>query len=402
MSYVHPSSLNASDISNPGSVAAVDGEEIFQLVKRGDINPNEVEEVGSHAIEVSVLWERSILHVTHLDGDRSFVLATSAQRAKPTAPALFGGLAAGSTLIAASAASGNYVVGAIGTAVALAGAGAGIVLDQRNQDARRDGGRFMVDAEMLGGSNEIPVVRVENGTARFVFPKGARGEMEIAGAKQSIEQLVSEGTARPVPGSEGAFEIELRQDAKYRVTLGGLTVMARLVARGRRISAPVRRDPATIWAGLGAAGAVATIITSALIATSGDGGLITADNNDAQMQELQHIMDLAHDRAPQEQPPDADQPATNSNQSGARHNGTEGAMGRPDTAQRNHRYPIARTRRDAAHGADACTGPDLAHGDLPRWAHRADSRRAGRVRSRRSEASTEVGPRRGVVPGDHE
>ncbi len=337
--------LPRTQVSNPATVSAVDGEEIFQLVKRGDIDPHEVEDASSQTIEVSVLWERAILHVAHLENGRSFVLAsTTPGTAKGTTPALLGGLAAGSTLIATSAATGNYMVGAIGTAMALAGAGAGILFDQRNQEARREGSRFVVDAAVLGGASELPVVRVENGTARFVFPKGSQGEVEIDGAKRSVAQLVADGEAHAVAGSDGAFEIELRVGARCRVTLGGLTIMARFVARGRRIAAARRRDPATIWAGVGAVGAVATILAGAFIATSSDGGLASADSNADAMMELQHIMALRAERAPQEQrpqPTDNTTPAAET--SGRAHRGTEGAMGRPDTSQRNHRYAIVRT-----------------------------------------------------------
>ncbi len=330
--------LNAQTAIN----APIDGEEIYQLVKRSDINPHEVEDAATQQIEVSVLWERSILHVAHLENGRSFVLASGASRAKSAMPAVVGGFGAGTTLIATSAATGNYLVGAIGTAMALAGVGAGIVMDQRNQSARREEGRFIVDAAMLGGANEVSVVRCENGTARFVFAHNADGEIEIAGVKHSLAQLVVDGRATAVPGSEGAFEIAIAADTKHRMTIGGLTIVARIVARGRKVAGARRRDPATVWAGLGAAGAVATIIGSALVATSGDGGLITADDREAQMQELQHIMALAHDREParEEHHEAASQPSPGT---GTAHAGPSGAMGARDSSQRNRRYAVRRT-----------------------------------------------------------
>ena len=65
--------LNAQTAIN----APIDGEEIYQLVKRSDINPHEVEDAATQQIEVSVLWERSILHVAHLENGRSFVWYTT-------------------------------------------------------------------------------------------------------------------------------------------------------------------------------------------------------------------------------------------------------------------------------------------------------------------------------------
>jgi TonB family protein len=337
----NPLASNPSDVSSLDSVAAVDGEEIFQLVKRGEINPHEVEESGTHQIEVSVLWDRAILHVAHLEGNRSFVLASGGTRARPVMPALAGGLTAGSSLIAAGAATGNYALGAVGTLMALAGAGTSIAIDQRNQAARRDGARFVVDAEVLGGATEMPIVRVENGTAHFVFANGSKGEVEIDGAKKSLDELVAGGHAKA--SLTGGFEMDVRPNAKYRMTLGGLTITARVVARARKMAAARRRDPATIWAGVGAAGAVATIIASALIATSNDGGLVSPDNNESALQELQHIMAMAHDREQLEQPQHQQGASQESNGTGTAHAGPSGAMGRPDSAQHNRHYTIRRT-----------------------------------------------------------
>jgi hypothetical protein len=61
----------------------LDGDEIYQLIKRGEINPHEVEEVGSHAVEVSVMWKSAILHVAHLRDSQNFVLSGKEPEKKP-------------------------------------------------------------------------------------------------------------------------------------------------------------------------------------------------------------------------------------------------------------------------------------------------------------------------------
>ncbi len=53
-------------------------EALYQLVKRSDINPADVEDASTLAVEVTVMWERSVLHVAHLDDARGFSLVDHA------------------------------------------------------------------------------------------------------------------------------------------------------------------------------------------------------------------------------------------------------------------------------------------------------------------------------------
>src|SRR5439155_22626135 len=115
----------------------IEGEELYQLIKRGDINPHEVEEVGSHAVEVSMLWKSSILHVAHLDGEKNFVLTAQQPRIAPTGLVTGAAWGVGGTLMVAGAAladpthlenSSGLIVGGIGALAALLGSGVGISL----------------------------------------------------------------------------------------------------------------------------------------------------------------------------------------------------------------------------------------------------------------------------------
>ena len=70
---------------------------------------------------------------------------------------------------AVAASLGVASLGAIATVV---GVGLGVRRHQQNEAVRQDGGRFVVDAEMLG-ADELPVVTREGASARFVFAAGA-------------------------------------------------------------------------------------------------------------------------------------------------------------------------------------------------------------------------------------
>lgn len=322
-----------------GHGQAVEGEEIYQLIKRGDINPHEVEEVGSHAVEVSVLWKSSILHVAHLDGTCDFVLTTQDPPKAPAGQAMMGGLAAGTALISAGAAMHNYVLGGIGTVVSLAGAGAGIMLDAKNNARKRDTSRFVVGAEMLQGVSEVPVVLNQGGVTKFVFLPNATGEVEIEGAKRSLQDLIAAGQVRPSSVISGAHEIDVRPNGRYRMEVGGLTVLAKVVAPGRRVAGHRRRDPVMIWAGTGSGAGIAAAIAAMLFASSGE-DLLSQGNDEDRLAELRAFVQRQQERQPEQQQQQQNADDQQEGGTGTRHAGPEGKMGRRDAPVRNARYAI--------------------------------------------------------------
>jgi hypothetical protein len=221
--------------------------------------------------------------------------------------------------------------------MALAGAGVGIALDQRNQGRARDGARFVVDAAMLADAEEAPVVLHGSDATRFVFLPGAQGEIEVEGTKHSLEALVADGRCRPSSTLAGAYELELRPGGRYRMQVGGLTVLARVVAPGRKVVGGGAHDPARTWAALGAAGAVATLVGAALFA-SADSGMLAPGNDEDRLALLRDFVQRQQERRPEQPPPNADdQPQGGT---GTRAAGTEGAMGSRTAPARNARYAI--------------------------------------------------------------
>ena len=323
----------------PATAGTVDGEEIYQLIKRGDVNPHEVEEVGSQAVEVSILWKNAILHVAHLDGSKDFALVGGKLKGAPSSAALGGGMGLGTALIGASAATHNYLIGGIGTVIALAGAGVGIVLDHKNIEANRDVSRFVVGPEILQSANQVPVVLNRGGGTRFVFLQGATGEAEIDGVKKSLQELVAAGQVRPSSAAPGAQEIDVRPNGRYKMEVGGLTVLAKVVAPGRRVVGAGKRDPAMLGAGIGSAVAVTAAILAMKFAVADDSGFLSQGNDEDRLNELRAFIARQQERQPEQQP----QPNNDDQQeggTGTRHAGPEGKMGRRDSPARSARYAI--------------------------------------------------------------
>jgi hypothetical protein len=250
---VAAASAGAGALGEFGAAAqpALDGEEIYQLIKRGDINTHEVEDSSSQVVEVSVLWKSAILHVAHVDSAHSFVLSAKDAPVKPVGAVMGGlwGLGGALMLVGAAKADPEHaatntaglVWGGLGAAVAMAGSGAGIVLSKKNEELQADVSRFTVGSEVVGGAGELPVVLSGSG-ARFVFLPGATGEVDIQGVKRSLDDLKSQGHARPSSVVSGGFEVNLQPDGRYRQEVGGLTIIAKVVPPGRVITGAIRLD----------------------------------------------------------------------------------------------------------------------------------------------------------------
>ncbi|MFO0601960.1 MAG: AgmX/PglI C-terminal domain-containing protein [Polyangiales bacterium] len=260
-----------------------DQEPVYALVKRAEMNPADVEDAGSPAVEVTVLWERSILHVTHLGAADAFTLSSEGR------------------------------------------------LD--------DAGRFVVDRAALG-RDEAPVVLRDNAEARFVVLPGARGEVEIDGVKRDLDALVAAGIARPSSAVPGAHEVNVVPGGRYRMELGNLTIQARVVAAGRRVAGASRKDP-TLRAAWAASAAAAAVVLGVMRLASQEAALLTSDDHDARLAELRAFVSRQQEQALTQ--PDAQEAAAVSAPAGAAHQGAAGSMGDRRSEARNRRYEIRAT-----------------------------------------------------------
>lgn len=340
------------------------GEEIFQLIKRGDINPHDVEEVGSQAVEVSILWKNSILHVAHLDGTKDFLLTSERPKKGPAGAAMGAGLAVGAAVMIAGAAMAGsvnhpqpsdlsiaaetarvainkgYTVGMIGVALAFIGTGVGIALDSKDGKVRGDTARFVASPEMMGNGPEVKIVQNSGGGTRFTFLPGATGEVEIDGVKKSLQELIAAGQVRPSSAISGGHEIDVRPNGRYKMEAGGLTVLAKVVAPGRKVAGSSKRDPVLYATTAASFVLIFGFILGMRFAISDDGGLLSQGNDEDRLNDLRAFIQRQQERQPEEQP----QPQTNDDQQeggqGTRHAGPEGKMGKRDAPSRSARYAI--------------------------------------------------------------
>lgn len=221
---------------------SIDRNEFFQLVKHSDMNTAEVENAERSVIEVSVLWQTSILRVVHLDGSKCFVVASDGED-------------------------------------------------------RED--RMVLDESMLpSNTSELSIVTRSNG-ACFVMVPGAKGEIEKDGQKLSIEQAVESRIA--TMRTDGHVEVTLSQGVRCKMSLGSLTFSARAVAEGRRVTGRSRRDPAIIASMLGAFALVGSLVGAGHMSHSQSSSLLS-DSNEDRLADIAAMVNRARERTQQAQP----------------------------------------------------------------------------------------------------
>lgn len=263
-----------------------DDPSVYQLIKRNDINLVEVEDANARAVEVSVLWQVAILHVAHLDATQGFSLSSEALKGDDTT-------------------------------------------------------HFVVDSAMIGGLPAARIITQEAGETRFVFLAGCKGEVEIRGEKRSLEDLIAQGHATPSTEIAGAYETAVVSGGRYRMEVGGLTVVAKVVARGRRFAQPVKPDRGLLGSALGALVAIGSLMGVSYFAAGDDAAMVSADDSENRIAELRDFMARQRERQPEETPAQ-EAAAVNHGETGQAHAGASGTMGDRQSAQRNHRYEIQR------------------------------------------------------------
>jgi hypothetical protein len=259
------------------AVSLAEPGEIYQLVKRGEIDPREVEMAGTQVVEVSVLWETAILYVGYLSPSQNFDLATHGKPDDPTT--------------------------------------------------------FIVDESMLpAGTCRLPVVMGGEHGCSFAWLPSSPAEVEIDGEYQPLN----------TPNAHKTQSV-MRDGERYRMRLGSLTISARLVAAGRRVVGKPQRDPAWVWAGLGAACLVGALVASAIAAASPSDSYVASDADTTRLALLQNFVRHQQDRQLARVDRGVGEGMADP---GTRHAGPDGQMGPPIARPHRGRYEIR--RRDSS------------------------------------------------------
>lgn len=327
----------------------------YQLIKRAELAATEVEDLATRAVEVTVQWERTVLHVTHLTDGDSFALESEAPSLPSPAKVVVPGVALGALAMLAAPLSG--AIAAVGAVAAAASVGAGVAMQRKNEDTLGRGSRFVVDRAQLGAAR-CEVVRRDAEGLRFVFPEGAEGEVELDGDRRSLDTLIVSGIARPSLTVEGAHETVMLPGGRYSLRLGALTVRAKLVAGARAVVGARRRDPMLGGAAVGASLAIAALLGAMHFATQSD-GVLSSESEAERLDMLRAFVATQTEHAAERVESTHEAAAANA-PSGAAHAGETGAMGRPHTPNTGRRHGI-RDNGEPPHVAQQTAREQVTH-----------------------------------------
>jgi len=276
-----------------GLEAPVDGGSgyTYSMVKSGpDVSPDEVEVAHLSAIEVMVLWESNVLHVSHLTPPRSFFVG--------------------------------------------------------EELGEKMGVDYFIPSETLGTTRAPVVVSRGLGASLVILPR-SRGYVDIPGqGKVSLADLISSGRARPSSEISGGYEYELPAGAKARMELEGsaLAFQISAVNAGKRV--PVgflaTMEPAAfLYTGLSFLLHMGLVAVFAFFMPSMRGD-DSEDLDRDQILMMQKLLNAAAERE-QEQRDDPTPDVANDEKeggTGTRAKGEEGSMGNPNTKDTGHKYGV--------------------------------------------------------------
>jgi hypothetical protein len=264
----------------------------YSMVKSGpDVASDEVEIAHLSSIEVMILWDSNVLHVSHLTPPRSF-----------------------------------YVGEELG--------------DKATCD-------YFIPSETLGTTRTPIVVSRGLGASLVILPR-SRGYVDLHGqGKVTLADLISSGRAHPSTEMSGAYEYELPAGAKARMELEGTSLVFQVSAvnAGKRV--PVgflaTMEPAAfLYTGLSFLLHMGLVAVFAFFMPSMRGDDSEAIDRD-QILMMQKLLNAAAERE-QEERENTEVTETNPDEkeggTGTRAKGEEGSMGNPNTKDTGHKYGV--------------------------------------------------------------
>jgi hypothetical protein len=261
----------------------------YSMVKAGpDVSPDEVESHLS-AIEVMIMWDSNVLHISHLTPPRSFYVG-----------------------------------------------------EELGDKAKCD---YFIPSETLGTTRAPLVVSRGLGASLVILPR-TRGYVDIPGqGKVSLADLISSGRARPSSEMSGAYEYELPANAKARMELEGSSLVFQVgaVNAGKRIPVGLTSEPgAFLYTGLSFLLHMGLVAVFAFFMPNMRGD-DTEDLDRDQILMMQKLLNAAAEREQEErenQEVTEVQPDQKEGGTGTRAKGEEGSMGNPNTRDTGHKYGV--------------------------------------------------------------
>lgn len=267
---------------------APEGSYTYALIKAGPDVPADEVEAHAQAVEVRILWDQMVLHVSHLSPPRSFYVG-----------------------------------------------------EEEGKNFRCD---YFIPSEKLGTTRAPLVLSDGRGSVAAVVLPRSTGTIEVPGQPtMTIQEAIDGGKTQPCAELSGAQQIPLPAGAKARIELDGIIFEIASVNAGRVVAGHMQLDAVGLaYVGLSLlvhAGffAAMALFMPPLGATDGDG--ISNEQQFLMRQMLQAAAEKEMEEKETEQV--AEEQADNKEGgTGTRAKGEEGSMGNPNTTASGKRYGV--------------------------------------------------------------
>jgi hypothetical protein len=266
---------------------APEGSYAYSLVKSAPDVPSEEVETPSQSVEVMILWDTSVLHVSHLTPPRS------------------------------------YYVG--------------------EEEGKSNTCDYFIPSEKLG-TTRAPIVLADRGSISVVLPPGATGTIEIPGQpKVTVQQAIESGRAQPCSELSGAHQMTLPNGSRAKIELRGLTFQVSTVNAGRVVAGHFQVDTqGLLYAGVSLAVHAGLLAAMAFFMPSMNGTDEDGISADQQYLIQQYLQAAAEKEVEEKETEQVAENAADNHEGGTGTRATheEGAMGSPNTRSTGNRYGV--------------------------------------------------------------
>jgi hypothetical protein len=286
--YNNPFAQQAAPAHDEVPHDAPEGSYTYTLVKSGPDVPADECEIPAASVEVMILWDQTVLNVSHLTPPRSFYVG-----------------------------------------------------EEEGKNFKCD---YFIPAEKLGTTRAPIVLADRGGSVSVVLLPRTTGTIEIPGQpKMTLQQVMESGRAQPCAELSGAYQVALPSGAKAKIELDGITFQVSAVNAGRTVAGHFQVDTqGLLYTGLSMAVHLGLLAAMAFFmpplgGTEEDG--ISAD----QQYLIQQYLQAAAEKEMEEK--ETEQVAENNADNkeggtGTRAKGEEGSMGNPNSKASGNRYGV--------------------------------------------------------------
>jgi hypothetical protein len=261
---------------------APEGSYTYSMLKSGPAVSDIETESAATSVEVMVLWDQSVLHVSHHTPPRSFYVGEE-------------------------------------------------MCD------------YYVPTEKLG-TTRAPIVLADANSVNVVLLPRATGTIEIGGQKMTIEEAIQGGRTQPCAELSGAMQMQLPVNGKAKIILdNGLTFQVSTVNAGRVVAGHMALEGAAILYVLLSllvhSGLLAAMFFFMPALQGTDDGEMSAD----QQAMIQQMLKAAAEKEMEEKETEQvteDKADNKEGGTGTRAKGEEGSMGNPNTTKTGQRYGV--------------------------------------------------------------